>query len=220
MYSAKEKASFRIKQIKKGKHYRDVLSESNNGRYDISMNQLKILNKRPEFKNLDQSFVNYIKTNITEYITGIKTKDYNDTCDYCGWNIGYYFMLNNENAKRSCFSCKCNHISMLTKNQILRKYPEFNNHYNVFETLQNQHKTVNLNVGTRWPYNIEHTYYMIEDVEAIAKKHKIRIRKRPRIEYEKYIKSPTGKLNKKSRKFIAYVSSLETNDYTNVNIEI
>ena len=180
VHSKLEIAKFRKQKIKEGLHILDRKAKTNIHRHAFLNNilpQIMVLQKINK-KGCNLSFAYQM---VIEFCIG-KKKHFDDSCEYCNINQGQVFFIFHPKPKRSCFSCKCNHISMLTLRQILQRYPRLQyTSENIFKKLINQRKTIDLCNSTY--YAVKHTYFAIEDIEKACEKHNIKIKPRPKIKY-------------------------------------
>ena len=148
----------RKKRIKDGKHPLDKVSKYNLDEYKMMHNC--ITETRLELQDMKCEWIDIIAC----CICGPKnSKD--DRCQYCKKNIGIIFFKKHPNPKRSCYSCKCNHISMLTRKQALAKYPQLKLlNPELFDMLDDQNKSVFYKHRRHYKGNV---YYMFEDIESI-----------------------------------------------------
>ena len=158
---ANHKARERRKMIKKGNHYKDTVAETNIHKYRSIHNA--IMDVRDELSEIKCDFIDI----IGECLYGPKST-FDDACEYCFHNTGEIFFKSHPNKKKSCYSCKCSGISMLTRKQAIRKYTKLKDIESEFDGLDAQNKSVDIKVKRHYRRN---TYYMIEDIEALCVKH-------------------------------------------------
>ena len=151
------RAKIRRIAIKKGNHWRDQRAECNLTEFDGTARA--VYESRYEFKTHDLwPLINI----ITEYAVGQKD-DYDDRCAYCLRNKGSNFFEDHPSPKLSCYSCKCNHISMLTQKQATKKYPKLTSV--VFHQLRRANKSVKI-LRTA-DYRIQDEYFLMDDIDRI-----------------------------------------------------
>eukprot|EP01084_Bolivina_argentea_P247343 413811_1 len=112
------KARDRRNAIKQGKHHMDKPTKCNITKFDELCEAISELDQNFKFHNL-----NGIIINIAEFAVGFRDK-IDERCSYCLKNKGHNFFPNHPDPIKTCYSCKCAHISMLTGKQALKKYPK------------------------------------------------------------------------------------------------
>eukprot|EP01083_Nonionella_stella_P020833 57791_1 len=150
-----ERAKRRRQALKKGQHWQDSLAECNLTEFDGSTKA--IFESRSEFQEHD---LTPIINMMVEFAIG-KRGDHDDRCEYCLNNKGHEFFPNHPNPKKSCYSCKCNHISMFTEKQAIKKFPKLTS--SAFYSLRHENKSVKILRSAK--YRIRDEYFLIDDIE-------------------------------------------------------
>eukprot|EP01084_Bolivina_argentea_P065030 118548_1 len=97
-------------------HFKDEKCKSNVSRWNVTVDAVA---KHFDSSTNEGTMFGII---IREYTLGDKKDEFDDSCDWCGVNVGYHFFRNKKNGKLSCWSCKSKQISMVTAKQAIRKH--------------------------------------------------------------------------------------------------
>jgi len=148
---------FRREQLRVGKHYKDSAA-TNQKQFD---DWVVRLDKIFKYKVVNQHLP--WLSNVCEFLFGVRA-EFANHCEYCVQNKGKHFFVFNDNSRRSCYSCKLNHVSMFTEKQCLKHYSHIEKiKPNVFEKLKHYGRVYIESHGRKWRVNV---YFSKEDLDA------------------------------------------------------
>eukprot|EP01084_Bolivina_argentea_P291976 501874_1 len=153
----------RRERIKNGKHYKDKKKQSNQREYDCTFEAINSLLSQQHPRN----DLGMIADLITELAEG-ERDEFTDSCSFCGVNKGRNFFDQMINTKLSCYSCKCKHISMVTKQQAIQKFPILEKHPKIFITLKRFGRYASIKRHSI--YAVKDIYFTIDDIKAADNK--------------------------------------------------